>query len=221
MPPAAARAKAAAAGTDAVAASSPTLRPEMWALAAAGCAPVNTGDQAASDPTARPHIRTGAALQLHPTPHRIVLNLTANPAVSQAVTWRTDMPIDRPLAEIIPATGAAGFDAGARSIPAVVEPVNRDDGRMVYHHSLVFDDLQPDTLYAYRVGADEAWSEWCHFRTACREPDPVQFVFFGDPQEEVFSKCTQVFRAAFQAAPEADFWHFIGDLVDNGDRDAE
>ncbi|BBO83711.1 phosphoesterase [Desulfosarcina ovata subsp. sediminis] len=155
------------------------------------------------------------------TPQRIILNLTTTPATSQAVTWRTVVPVAHPQAQIAPASGLSDFDKNARSVAADTETVTLDDGRMVAHHAVVFDALAPDTVYAYRVGATGAWSEWNQFTTASSKPAPFKFVTFGDPQEEVRSKCSRVFRAAYQHAPDADFWHFVGDLVDNGDRDAE
>ncbi|MBN2706314.1 MAG: fibronectin type III domain-containing protein [Deltaproteobacteria bacterium] len=154
-------------------------------------------------------------------PERIVLNLTTKPAVSQAVTWRTGGAVTKPQARIVEASGLADFNDRARSLEAVSEAIVLNDGRTVFHHAVIFADLNPDTLYAYQVGAAEGWSEWSHFRTACSGPAPLTFVYFGDPQNELKAKCSRVFQAAFAKAPEADFWHFIGDLVNNGDRDGE
>lgn len=155
------------------------------------------------------------------TPERIILNLTAQPATSQAVTWRTRHPAAHPRVQVAPATGFSGFDKNARSVAAGTQRVVLKSGSVVYHHAVVLESLAPDTLYAYRVGAEGSWSEWSQFKTASRAPAPFTFVYFGDPQEEVKSKCSRIFRAAFKKAPDADFWHFIGDLVDNGDRDDE
>lgn len=154
-------------------------------------------------------------------PERIILNLTAEPATSQAVTWRTRSPVGRPKAQIALASGFSRFEKNARTVDAQTQSVALNDGKMVYHHAVVFDGLSPDTMYAYRVGAGTVWSEWCQFKTACRTPAPFTFVYFGDPQEEVKSKCSRIFRAAYKKAPDADFWHFIGDLVDDGDNDQQ
>jgi acid phosphatase type 7 len=154
-------------------------------------------------------------------PERIILNLTAAPATSQAVTWRTRRPVVAPRAQIVPASGSASFDENARSVDARSQTVTLDHGRSVVQLTVVFEDLAPDTVYAYRVGAEGAWSEWNQFKTASRGPAPFSFVYFGDPQEEILSKCSRVFRAAYKQAPDADFWHFVGDLVDHGDQDGE
>jgi acid phosphatase type 7 len=154
-------------------------------------------------------------------PERIILNLTAEPATSQAVTWRTHHSVADPRAQIAPASGSASFDEHARSVDARSQTVSLDHGRSVAFHAVVFEGLAPDTLYAYRVGADGAWSEWNQFKTAKAKPAPFAFIYFGDPQEEIRSKCSRVFRTAYKQAPDADFWHFVGDLVDDGDRDGQ
>ena len=154
-------------------------------------------------------------------PQRIILNLTAAPATSQAVTWRTRCPVIRPQVQVVRASGLASFDDAPRCIDARSEAVALGKGFSVVHHAVVIDGLEPATVYAYRVGATGAWSEWNQFKTASSEAEPFAFVYFGDPQEEILSKCSRVFRAAYKQAPDADFWHFVGDLVDNGDRDGE
>ena len=63
---------------------------------------------------------------------------------------------------------------------------------VVHYHSAVFDGLQPDTLYAYRVrGAEGAWSEWIQTRTA-PATGPVKFAYFGDAQNGILSHWSRV-----------------------------
>jgi hypothetical protein len=71
------------------------------------------------------------------------------------------------------------------------------------------------------VGDGKNWSEWNQFRTASQNHEPFEFVYFGDPQNNIKSLCSRVFRAAYKKAPDADFWHFAGDLVNHGDEDEE
>jgi 3',5'-cyclic AMP phosphodiesterase CpdA len=195
----------------------------LWLLAGAaagGCTsrapePAESALKAAPAPVDRTPAGRAAV------PRRIVLNPAATPAVRQPVTWRTAGPVTRARAEIVAASGRVDFAAAARALPARSTPVALDDGRSVIHHAVVFDSLEPDRLYAYRVGADEAWSEWSHFRSAPAAAAPLRFVYLGDPQDELKSSCTRLFRAAYQQAPRAAFWLVAGDLVDQGTRDAE
>jgi len=154
-------------------------------------------------------------------PERIILTLTENPSRSQAVTWRTCAKVDSPSAQIAPVTDSFALKDNLRTIPAVREEVRLGEGRLVYHFSAVLEALKPDTLYAYRVGTDHHWSEWNQFKTASNGDSPFKFVYLGDPQEEVKSMCSRIFRAAYKKAPDAAFWLFVGDLVDNGDKDEE
>ena len=152
-------------------------------------------------------------------PERIILNLTETPFISQAVTWRTGEKSLSQRAEIIPVSDLLNPEIRPRSFPALSTPVALDDKAGVFQYSVVFNDLIPDRIYAYRVGDDQAWSEWNQFKTAQDKPEPFTFLYFGDVQEEVFSMCSQIFRAAFQKEPEARFWLFAGDMVDNGPDD--
>ena len=155
------------------------------------------------------------------TPQRIILNLTASPATSQAVTWRTNHPVAGAQAEITPAHGAADFDENARSVNATSQTVTLKTGLACAYHTVVFDGLEPGTRYAYRVGSAAAWSEWNQFKTAAAGPVPFSFVYFGDLQTKIHSTCSRVVRAAYQKAPLAAFWHFVGDMVNDGEQDEQ
>jgi hypothetical protein len=147
-------------------------------------------------------------------PQRIVLNLTAEPARSMAVTWRTNRPVQNPLAQIAEAGDWTDFRSGAKSGSATSEKVTLDSKAVVYSHSVILKGLNPNVMYAYRVGGDSVWSEWNQFTTAKDESAPFEFVFLGDPQYEVKNICSRVFREALLVAPAAKFWLFTGDLFD-------
>jgi hypothetical protein len=155
------------------------------------------------------------------SPKRILLTLTEHPYASQAVTWQTKAMVTAPKAQIAPATGSPVFIDTPTTISAKSETIRLKNETFVFHYSAVFEGLKPDTLYSYRVGTDNIWSEWNQFKTAGANDDPFSFVYFGDPQKDVKSLCSRIFRAAFKKAPDADFWLFVGDLVNNGDKDEE
>ncbi len=160
-------------------------------------------------------------------PDRIMLTFMGDPATGRAVTWRTDASVTTGLAEIAPGLAEPRFDRKARRFEAKTEvldlgafPENRQG--LVHFHSVVFDDLQPDTLYAYRVGNEDGyWSEWIQFRTAKRGPGPFQFLYFGDAQNDLLSHWSRVARMAAQIAPDAPIALHAGDLVNEGHRDTE
>ena len=163
-----------------------------------------------------------SSLQQQDMPERIILNLTEEPWSSQAVTWRTISGALTPQAQIACLAESSDLlETTAQTFRADTQPADATGARKAFHHSVVFTSLSPGTLYAYRVGDGQNWSEWNQFRTAQKIPSPFTFIYFGDPQEQVLSMCSRIFRTAYKTAPYAAFWLFVGDLVDNGDRDEE
>ncbi|MGJ3242371.1 MAG: fibronectin type III domain-containing protein [Opitutales bacterium] len=162
-----------------------------------------------------------------PDPDRIVLTWAGDPATSIAVNWRTDPSVSQAYAEIAPATADPRFDLARRQVAATTEPLDlntayRNSQGRVHYHSATFTGLEPDTLYAYRVGdGADRWSEWIQFRTAAVSPEPFSFLYFGDAQNAVFSHWSRVIRAAYSRAPEAAFSLHAGDLVNRAHRDRE
>ena len=159
--------------------------------------------------------------QQNENPERIVLTLTENPATSQAVTWRTVSKVLNPQAEFVRATAFTDFSEDTEGVDASTEVVKLDNKKIVYQHSVVFKSLKPNTLYAYRVGDGEHWSEWNQFETADESPEPFKFVYFGDPQNDIKSMCSRIFREAYKKTSAASFWLIAGDLVSLGDSDEE
>ncbi len=147
-------------------------------------------------------------------PKRIVLNLTAAPATSMAVTWRTDALVPQPAVQVAEAGDWTDFQRTAATVEAVTEKVAIDSAAFAYHHSAILTELRPNTLYAYRVGGDTVWSEWNQFTTASEDAAPFGFVFFGDPQNGISDVVPRVFREALLTAPSARFWLFTGDLTE-------
>ena len=74
----------------------------------------------------------------------------------------------------------------------------------------------------YRVGdGSKHWSEWIQFRTAKSTYAPIQFVYFGDAQNDILDHWSRVIRMAYQTAPNASFAIHAGDLVNTAHRDHE
>lgn len=153
-----------------------------------------------------------------PVPDRIILTWSGDPATTQSVTWRTDTSVKRARAEIAVAEDGPTFTGEKRTVDATTVPFesNLGEARM---HTATFTGLEPDTLYAYRVGGGDNWSEWFQFRTASRQPKPLAFLYFGDAQTHVLEQWSRVVRAGFQMAPDAKFMLHAGDLVNNGHKD--
>lgn len=162
-----------------------------------------------------------------PDPDRIFLTFYGDATTSRAVTWRTDASITKAVVEIARSTANPNFSAFAKQIQAKTETVDLNKFKdnvqgKVNYHSAILDELEPDTLYAYRVGdGGKYWSEWIQFKTAKEGYAPFSFVYFGDAQNGILSHWSRVIRMANQKAPEAAFAIHAGDLVNDAHHDVE
>ena len=160
-------------------------------------------------------------------PDRIILTFHGDPSTSRAVTWRTDKTITKAVAQIAEAKVNSKFTSNDIEIDAATEAFDlgqykRNSSLIVHYHSVRFQDLKPDTLYVYRVGdGSKHWSEWIQFRTAKSTYAPIQFVYFGDAQNDILDHWSRVIRMAYQTAPNASFAIHAGDLVNTAHRDHE
>jgi len=150
-----------------------------------------------------------------PIPDRIILSWTADPATTQTVNWRTATSVREAMAEIAEAGAGPSFTESTRSVPATTQHLRTDLGSANYH-TAHFESLRPDTLYAYRVGSERGWSEWNHFRTASKDPQPLTFLYMGDAQNDIYSHWSRVVRASILEVPQARFLLYGGDLVNRG-----
>ncbi|SHN31901.1 Calcineurin-like phosphoesterase [Cyclobacterium lianum] len=159
-------------------------------------------------------------------PDRIVLNFGEDPSSQASVTWRTDTSIEKAFAEIAVADGAPKFWRNASTIEAATEVLDATAVEVArvkaHYHSVSFKDLKPDTMYAYRVGDGDTWSEWIQFSTASREKDkPFSFLYVGDTQNYILELWSRLIREGYRKAPDAKFIIHAGDLVNVAHRETE
>jgi predicted phosphodiesterase len=159
-------------------------------------------------------------------PDRVILTFNGDPSTKRAVTWRTDSSITKSVAQIALAGVNSSFSKNAKTYTASIEKFDvglykSNNSYIVHYHSVVFENLKPNSLYAYRVGDGTNWSEWIQFPTANKNYSPTQFVYFGDAQNDVLSHWSRVIRMAYQTAPNASFVIHAGDLVNTAHKDYE
>ncbi|QNF32168.1 metallophosphoesterase family protein [Adhaeribacter swui] len=155
-----------------------------------------------------------------PRPDRIILSWVADPTTSFTATWRTDNSIKTPKAEVAIADASPFFTQQAQEVKAKTESLKTENGAALYHH-VTFQNLKPNTLYAYRVGDGTYWSEWYQVKTANNQPEPFSFIYLGDAQNDLFSLWSRTIRAAYATAPQAKFMIHAGDLINHAEADAE
>lgn len=156
-----------------------------------------------------------------PWPDRIILTWSENDPSTQTVTWRTDTTVHDIEAEIAKVTPYYEFykdeeDYDARSV--TVKTIDET----VQYHTATFEDLEPDTWYAYRVKADDYSSEWVQFITPPEEEDESwRFIYLGDAQNDLLRLWSRMVRQAYRAAPDARFMLHAGDLINHAQNNYE
>ncbi|MCW5938828.1 MAG: metallophosphoesterase family protein [Fimbriimonadaceae bacterium] len=155
------------------------------------------------------------------TPSRVLLSWSDDPATTATVSWRTDAATAESVGQIALASPDPRLGKDAQSVVAASQTVELDTGSKASYHRVTFTGLKPETLYAYRVGEQNEWSEWFQFKTAAQGFKPFQFVYFGDAQNNLKSMWSRAIRQAHRDAPYAAFMLHAGDLVDKPDSDKE
>ncbi len=149
-------------------------------------------------------------------PDRIVALPAEDPATAFAVAWRTAADSGEALAQIAVARDDPDLAGHAQEVRGSTRRLDAQNGASD-HHQVRFENLQPDTLYAWRVRGGDTWSEWFQIRTAAREARPFSFIYFGDAQNSVKSLFSRVIREAWTRQPEARLLVHAGDMVNSRD----
>lgn len=148
-------------------------------------------------------------------PHHINISWETSPSTSQSVNWRTSELQKESYVEYLEATATPFFKDRVKSIRAESDSHPADDGVWNYH-GVNIQGLKPNTLYSYRVGNGNFWSEWAEFRTATGENENFSFIYFGDVQRDILSLGSRTVRQAILSRPNAKFMLFGGDMVHRG-----
>jgi len=152
-------------------------------------------------------------------PDHVVLSAQEDPAHAIGINWRSSPKSKVGYIEIIPAEDDPNFRKKAKRLPAKRSLVDTsgasEDGFESAFYEVVVTDLNPNTLYAYRVANDSFKSEWHQFKTQPETTGSLSFLYVGDAQNYILELWSRVIRTAFKTAPEADFFIHAGDLVND------
>jgi hypothetical protein len=151
-----------------------------------------------------------------PTPKQVHLSMTADPARTMSVLWRTND--DDTLVSEVEYGPAGGAQRRVEGVSFAYEADAAPTGKVRIHEAFLC-DLQPDTEYTYRVGGKaggrETWSPTYTFRTApdrSTSPDAeIVALLIGDTRNDPATWGTAVRKALELAPPELIL--FNGDAV--------
>jgi 3',5'-cyclic AMP phosphodiesterase CpdA len=145
-------------------------------------------------------------------PDRIMLTIPGNPASSRAVLWRTDNSVTESIAQIAVANPSPFFEDEIVVVKGTNTQWEEGNGNAT-GHKVIFNNLQPETKYSYRVGDGKNWSEWFQFETSAATAKQFSFIYLGDVQNDIKSLGSRALRQAYSHFPDADFMLFAGDIV--------
>lgn len=155
-------------------------------------------------------------------PDRMILTITPDPSTSITINWRTANNQRDNFVEYVIADAHPEFTTNAQRLKAAAK-VFRFENITALNCRITLNDLKPDTLYAYRAGAENSWSEWMQFRTAKSNTDKAEFsfIYLGDAQVGIKPLWSRVIRKAYAAMPDAQLIIHAGDLVNRANKDEE
>ncbi|NML37911.1 metallophosphoesterase family protein [Chitinophaga sp. G-6-1-13] len=157
---------------------------------------------------------SGSSYPASAVPDRIILNITKDPSTMAAITWRSNVAAAS-YVEYAKADARPDFATKATRVAAATATLQQDN-----YHSLTLTGLQPDTLYTYRAGNENGWSEWLQFRTAAAT-GKLSFIYLGDAQVGIRPFWSRVIRKAYAQLPDAQLIIHVGDLVNRANNDDE
>ncbi|MBZ9649966.1 metallophosphoesterase family protein [Sphingobium sp. 3R8] len=185
----------------------------------AGTAPAD-----AQTPTPPVPRSTGTPYAARSLPDRIILTPAADPARGMAVAYRTDAAQSPSEAQIAIAVDGPTLEEKAQTVTGRAGTAKESANGPALYHQIRFDNLTPDTVYAYRLKGSAGWSEWLQFRTASAEAKPFRFLYLGDIQNGILTYASRVIRQAFHANGGIELVAHAGDLAaqrDDLDHDDE
>ena len=186
-------------------------------------------------------------LKSYQYPYSIVVNINGDPSTRMAFAWFTNDRMTEGKVQLTPladlsqlntvfdtATDIITVDAvatttkkiryaiGLSGIPEATG-VSMSTKYKYTSHKAIAEGLTPNTLYAYRVGVEEAWSEVAYFMTApTNVPDASEeftFIYMTDSHiqdQEYIDNALMTATAAARNTPDAKFCVFPGDFVETG-----
>ncbi len=148
-------------------------------------------------------------------PDHILLNVTEDLTSSIAVNWRTEKFQSVSKIQIVKENSS--FDVGKNYKEYVAKSeILSYKGLTHWYHSIELKDLEEESVYAYRVGNEDLWSEWINFKTLASGNNPLKFIYFGDVQSNIRSLWSRVARQSIKSVPDAQFILYTGDIVNRG-----
>ena len=174
-------------------------------------------------------------------PYNMVANINGDPHTRMAFCWFTNEGINDGVVQLLPMENALASDfasnSGVITIAAeatTTKPLNyavstsgiikatgmNSKTKFTYvSHKALAENLQPGTVYSWRVGYEGHWSDIAQFRTQDAEQGEYSFIYMSDSHimdQEYVDNARWCATTAAATVPEAKFCLFPGDFVETG-----
>ena len=150
----------------------------------------------------------------------VLLSWTDDPATTMTFAWEQGSDYSSQVQAVTQTEYVkSGFEK-AESFPAECRDISLD-GTGLWHCEVTARGLEPNTVYAYRVGSGEQWSETKTFATSDTGGTELTFAFLGDPQtdgntEQDYAVWGALLESMRAENPELAFAVLGGDNVNSG-----
>jgi acid phosphatase type 7 len=145
--------------------------------------------------------------------------ITADSTTSRTIQWQSEREEKDPFVEYRE-LGPDGKPTGALWAQGAWRNEQfKEDGKTSWIHTVRLTELRPGTSYQYRLGFDGERGPWLSLKT----PSGPSFraLIFTDSQSSDYDVWGKVADSAWSRNGNADLFLLLGDLVDNGQQDAQ
>lgn len=174
-------------------------------------------------------------------PYNMIANINGDPSTRMAFAWFTNGGVEQGSVQLVAKANAvaANFEQSngvitIQAIPTTTKPLNYavstsgiikaakidSKTKFVYvSHKAIAENLQPGTVYSWRVGYEGHWSDIAQFRTKDAEQGDFSFIYMTDSHimdQEYVDNARWCATAAAATVPDAKFCVFPGDFVETG-----
>ncbi|GGD77191.1 purple acid phosphatase family protein [Paenibacillus nasutitermitis] len=154
-------------------------------------------------------------------PRDIVTTFKSDPRTSRAFTWYTDKPQKNALVQLIKGGSPTGFNGNdVITVTGIAASIEIGGNRVRGVNKAEAVDLEPGTVYAYRLGSgdEDGWSDPSQFATEAVNVSAFTFIDVADSQGASttdFELWGQTLVQAFRKFPNASFIVHNGDLTED------
>lgn len=139
-------------------------------------------------------------------PDRITLLSGEEMLTERTITWRCDTIIKPSMLILANGNDTTQFNAESK---IVISRAGKDA-----YHLVHLKGLKSGARYKYQVITDGHASRWATFVMPQAHAKTHSFIYFGDVQDTIGGKSSEIYKKLITEHPNVDFWACGGDLIE-------